>query len=183
MEKYFELYTEVEYIDMIHDHRIRGNICAEYDTDNKIISYSADNISAGYKRNHFDHIIVENIYYLKVEAFANERLKLSSFIQVKQTIAQIKISPSFGIMAWSKRFDTFQIYLPLRLWVVGAKRGEWPTVYQENCKREILEFALSATYLKELLDVGWCLSENTYSTFIDELNEIEPGIKLKIESQ
>ena len=47
----------------------------------------------------------------------------------------------------------------------------------------ILEFALSATYLKGLLDVGWCLSENTYSASIGKLNEIEPGIKMKIESQ
>ena len=71
----------------------------------------------------------------------------------------------------------------MTLLVAGAKRGEWPTSYQGDGKREILEFALSATYLKELLDVGWCLSENTYNASIGKLIKIEPGIKLEIEGQ
>ena len=40
-----------------------------------------------------------------------------------------------------------------------------------------------ATYLISLLAIGWCLSENSYSLFISKLNEIKPGIKLKIDNQ
>ena len=93
----------------------------------------------------------------------------------------MKITTTFGIKACSKCFDTLQIYLSMILWVTGTKWGEWPTAYQEDWKREILKFALSATYVNKLLDVCWCLSENTYSASIGRLIEIEPGIKLKIE--
>ena len=108
---------------------------------------------------------------------------MSSFIQLKHAIAQLKISPSLGIEALSKRFDTFRDYLSRCLWVAGMKRGEWPTAHDEDQKREILECTLLATYLTALSHVGWCLSENTYSAFLGKLNEIQPGIKRAIEYQ
>ena len=65
----------------------------------------------------------------------------------------------------------------------GRKRGGWATAYDERRKGEIFDFALSATYLMLLSDIGWCLSENSNSASISKLNEIKPGIKLKIENQ
>ena len=38
----------------------------------------------------------------------------------------------------------------MTLWVVGVKLGEWHMAYYEDCKQEIFEFAILATYFKEL---------------------------------
>ena len=57
---------------------------------------------------------------------------------------QMKLTQSLKIKAWCQRFDTFQTYLPMTLWLAGSKHGEWPTLYEEDRKREILEFSLSA---------------------------------------
>ena len=50
VERNFKLYTEVECINMIHNHRIRQNICAKYDTDDKTRPYFAANGSVAYKK-------------------------------------------------------------------------------------------------------------------------------------
>lgn len=125
----------------------------------------------------------KSIYHLKVKVFGNKHLKLSSFIQLKRTIVQMKITLCHGVKAWNKRFVTFQDYLPRCLWVVGKKCGEWSTTYDEERKCEILEFALSAIYFTLLSNIGWCLQENSYRVYITTLNKIESGIKLKIENQ
>ena len=70
----------------------------------------------------------------------------------------------------------------MTLWLAGAKCGEWPTAYEEDCKREISEFSLLAVYLTALNDIGWCLQENTYAASISKLVEIEPEIYKKIEA-
>ena len=97
-------------LDMIHNYRIRRKFCAEYDTDNKTRSYFAGDSSAGHTKKQLDNIIGESMYHLKVNILGNQRLGLFSFIQLKQTIAQMKISSSLGIKACSKLFDMFQIY-------------------------------------------------------------------------
>ena len=95
---------------------------------------------------------------------------------------QMKVTQSLKIKAWCQRFDTFQNYLSMTLWLAGAKRGKWPTAYEEDRKREILEFSLSAVYLTALNNIGWCLQENTYAASIGKLVEIEPEIYKKIEA-
>ena len=70
----------------------------------------------------------------------------------------------------------------MTLWLAGAKRGKWPTAYEEDCKREILEFSLLAVYLTALNNIEWCLQENTYVASIGKLAEIEPEIYKKIEA-
>ena len=83
----------------------------------------------------------------------------------------------------SKRFTTFQVYLSRCFWVAGGKSRNWDTVYDEERKRKISKFALSATYLTSLPDILQCLLENSYSASNSKLNEVKPGIKLKIENQ
>ena len=105
---------------------VRRYVQAEFNTDDKIRSYFAVNGSAAYKKRQIEHIIQvqESIYHLKVKIFGNKRLGLSSFIQLKQTIMQMKVTHSLKIKAWCQRFDTFQTYLPMTLWLAGEKRGE-----------------------------------------------------------
>jgi hypothetical protein len=164
------------YINKIEDQRIRAEIRAECPTDNAISVYFGDNANAARKRLKITHIIQECMYHLKLKIFGNERLGRSSFIQLKRTINNMKISPQLGVAAWSKRFDTFQLYLPMTLWDAGAKRGLYPTKYDEERCRELLEYALSPVYLTELHDDGWCLSSKPYAQSITKLKEIEPGI-------
>ena len=94
----------------------------------------------------------------------------------------MKVTQSMKISAWCEQFDTFQTCLPLCLWLAGAKRGEWPTTYDEHCKRGILELALSSVYLTALNAAGWCLQENTFNTSIKKLIKLEPEIYKKIEA-
>ena len=54
----------------------------------------------------------------------------------------LKVSPSCKVKAWCQRFNIFQDYLPRCIWIVGAKQGKWPIVFEEVKKQEILEFAL-----------------------------------------
>ena len=77
---------------------------------------------------------------------------------------------------WSQRFNTFQDYLPRTLWIAGARRSKWPTAFDKERKREILEFSLPHTYLKALSSESWCLSENTFEESIGKITEIEPLI-------
>ena len=72
----------------------------------------------------------------------NEQLGLSSFIELEHTMAQIKITPTYSVKAWNKRFTTFQDYLPRCLWVARAKRGEWPEASDKQREQEILNVAL-----------------------------------------
>ena len=105
-----------------------------------------------------------------------ERLGVSIFIQLNQTVTQLKISDEYGIKKWSQGFNTFQDYLPRYLQITGAKYYEWPTAFGEDRKQEILEFALPCNYLKTLASEGWCLLENTFEASIGKLTEIEPYI-------
>ena len=58
----------------------------------------------------------QRMYVLpQAQIIGNEQLGRSSFIELKRTIANMKISPQLGVAAWSKRFDTFQLYLPMCL--------------------------------------------------------------------
>ena len=75
------------------------------------------------------------MYHLKLKVFGNEWLEKSSFIQLKRIIAQMKISPQLGVVAWSKRFDTFQLHLLMRFWEAGAMGGLYPEKYdEERCR-------------------------------------------------
>ena len=94
----------------------------------------------------------------------------------------MKITQSLKIKAWCQRFDTFQTYLPMTLWLAGAKRREQHTGYDKYKKREILDFSLLTVYLTALNDIGWCLQENTYAASIGKLVEIEPEIYKKIKA-
>ena len=92
----------------------------------------------------------------------------------------MKIGPGCNVKILSKRFNTFQDYLPRCLWVARVKRGEWPEAYGEVCKREIIEFALPKEYQKIFNSDRWCLSENSYDQSIGKIKEIEPEILLKL---
>ena len=116
--------------------------------------------TAAQKKKKTTHIIQECMYHLKLKIFGNETLGRSSFIQLKRTIRNMKISPQLGVAAWSERFDAFQLYLPITLWDAGSKRGLYPTKYDEENCREILEYALSPVYLTKLHDDGLCLQSN-----------------------
>ena len=86
------------------------------------------------------------------------------------------ISPNCNIKRWAKRFDTFQLYLPRCLWVAGAKRGEWPEAYDEEAKKQLLEFALPKEYEAKLISESWCLTTNSFDKSIAKIKEIEPEI-------
>ncbi|OEU21421.1 hypothetical protein FRACYDRAFT_235044 [Fragilariopsis cylindrus CCMP1102] len=175
VETAFEGYSDAEDIDLIEDQTIRDEIRDDCPDDATIDAYfNAGN--AAQKRKKITHIIRECMYHLKLKIFGNETLGRSSFIQLKRSIRNMKISPQLGVAAWSKRFDTFQLYLPMCLWDAGAKKGLYPTRYDEENCREILEYALSPVYLTKLHDDGWCLQSNTYVQSITKLKEIEPGI-------
>ena len=91
-------------------------------------------------------------------------------------MSAMKIGPGYNIKTWSKRFNTFQDFLPRCLWVAGAKQGIWPKAYGEERKREILETVLSKEYHSKLNSEGWCLSENKYDRSIGKIKEVEPEI-------
>ena len=80
----FELYVELECIDMISDHTVKIKIYSLYNTDDKIRLYFRDEDLMLYKVDHLDDIIRELIYHLKVKFFGNEHLWQSSFVQVKK---------------------------------------------------------------------------------------------------
>ena len=69
------------------------------------------------------------------------------------------------------------------LWLAGAKQGEWLSAYDEDWKREILEFSLSVVYLIAFSEIGWCLQKNTFDASIGKLVELEPEIYKRIETQ
>ena len=121
VEAALESYTDVEDVESIEDQRIRLELSIECPTDHAIENYFSSAATAAQKKMKITHIIQECIYHLKLKIFGNERLGRSSFIQLKRTVANMKISPQLGVAAWSKRFDTFQLYLPMCLWDAGAK--------------------------------------------------------------
>ena len=94
----------------------------------------------------------------------------------------MKVMQSMEKSSWCEQFDTFQTYLPMCVWLAGAKRAEWPTTYDEHRKREILEFALSVVCLTALNAEGWCLQENTPDASIEKLVKLELEIYKKIEA-
>ena len=176
VETAFENYSNATDINLIEDQRIRDEIRVECTTDAAIVVYFGNTANAVRKRMKITHIIRECMYNLKLKIFGNERLGRSSFIQLKRAIRNMKISPQLGVASWSKRFDTFQLYLPMCLWDAGAKRNLYPIKYDEENCREILEFALNPVYLTKLHDDGWCLQSNMYAQSIAKLKEIEPEI-------
>ena len=64
------------------------------------------------KKLRMEHIIQVAIHRIKIQIFGNERFGLQSFPQLKRTIAAMKIRPNYNVKTWSKRFNTFQDYLP-----------------------------------------------------------------------
>ena len=176
VEAAFESYFTANNVDNIEDRHVREEIRDKCPVDNAIAIYFGNAASVARKKLKITHIIAECMYHLKLKVFGNKRLGKSSFIQLKRTIAQMKISPQLGVATWSKYFDTFQLYLPMCLWEASAKRGLYPEKYDEERCQEILEYALSLVYLTELSDMGWCLSEKSYGASITKLKEIEPSI-------
>ena len=95
----------------------------------------------------------------------------------------MKITPTHSVKAQNKRFAMFQNYLKgaRGQQEQNAENGQQPMMSSANIKAS--SFFLSATCLMLLSNIGWCLSENSYNVSISKLNEIKPGIKLKIENQ
>ena len=176
VENDYEGYLDPEDVDEIKDYKIQVNIRSTYTTDNQIRVYFGASGTAAAKKERIEHIIQESIYHHKVKIFGNERLGLSSFIQLKRTATQLKVSSNCRIKVWIQLFNTFQEYLSRTLWIAGARRSEWPTAFDEERKREILEFVLPHTYLKALSSESWCLSKNTFEESIGKITEIEPMI-------
>ena len=85
VEESFEAYAQPDDIEKIHNHWVRSEILAEYDTDDKVRTCFVATESVAYKKNRVQHIINESIYHLKVKNFWYEQLGLSSFVQVKRT--------------------------------------------------------------------------------------------------
>ena len=56
--------------------------------------YFRDDMNGAINKAQTIHIIKETSYYLNVKIFGNDCLVLSSFIQLKRTIAQMKITPT-----------------------------------------------------------------------------------------
>ena len=111
VEAAFESYSIATDVTLIEDQRIRLEIAVECPTDHAIGVYFSNAANAARKKMKITHIIQECMYHLKLKIFGNERLGRSSFIQLKRTVANMKISPQLGVAAWSKRFDTFQQYI------------------------------------------------------------------------
>ena len=107
----FESYSIATDVTLIEDQRIRLEIAVECPTDHAIGVYFSNAANAARKKMKITNIIQECMYHLKLKIFGNERLGRSSFIQLKRTVANMKISPQLGVAAWSKRFDTFQLYI------------------------------------------------------------------------
>ena len=120
VEDNFGGYSEPEDINEIKDHKVQENIRSSHFTDNQIRVYFAATGSAVAKKKRIEHIIKESIYHLKVKIFGNERLGHSSFIQLKWTAMQLKVSSNCRIKVWTQRFNTFQDFLPRTLWIAGA---------------------------------------------------------------
>ena len=126
VESDYDKYAEPEDVEQIKSHKIQDDIATKYTTEAQVRTYFAATGAAADKKTRIEHIIQESIYHLKVKIFGNERLGLSSFIQLKRTAMQLKVSPHCRIKVWVQRFNTFQDYLPRTLWIAGAKRSEWP---------------------------------------------------------
>ena len=107
VEEKFEGYSVVEDIDEIHHHYLRAEIRAEFDLDDKIRTYFAGSGTAPYKKKQIEHIIQESVYHLKIKIVGDKRLGLYNFIQLKQTVSQMKVTQSLKIKAWCQRFNTF----------------------------------------------------------------------------
>ena len=60
--------------------------------------------------------------------------------------------------------------------MAGAKRGEWPEAYDEEEKKQLLEFALPKEYEAKLNFESWCLTTNSFDKSIAKIKEIEPEI-------
>ena len=173
---YNQRYAEPEDVDLLFDYKLREEVCTKYTTDAEVRVYFGDAGPAVVKIVRVEHIIREALHRLKIQIFGKEKFGLQSFIQLKRTMTSMKIGNGVKIQQWSKRYNTFQDYLPRCLWVAGAKQGLWPEAYDKERKKEILEFALSKDYITKLNSEGWCLMENTYDQSIHRITEIEPDI-------
>ena len=111
VEATFSILINPEFIGMIGDRAICIKICKLCDTDDKVGLYFRYKNFLFYKEMYFDDIISAYLSKLKVKVFGNKRLELSSFIQLKRTIAQMKFTPSHGVKAQKRRFMMFQDYL------------------------------------------------------------------------
>ena len=187
VESDYRTFKDKTDIPLLCDYKIQGEILAKYPSDDQIITYFGNSAAVGVvvgdaqcKKIRVEHIIREAIHRIKLLIFGDERLGHKSFIQLKRTMTSMKIGPNCDIKSWSKRMNTFQEYLPNTLWVAGAKEGKWPTEFDEERKREILEFALAKEYTAKLNSVAWCLSENSYDRSIAKIKEVEPEILSKL---
>ena len=168
---YKNVYVEPEAVNLLTNYKVREEILQECTTDAQVRVYFGIAGNADMKKLRVEHIIKEAIHRIKIQVFVNEKFSLQSFIQLKRTMLAMKVGPGCNIKIWSKRFNTFQDFLPKCLWVAGAKQGLWPEAYGEERKREILEFALSKEYQTKLNSEGWCLSENLYDQSIGKMSQ------------
>ena len=109
---YKNVYVEPEAVNLLTNYKVREEILRKYTTDDQVQIYFGDGGSADVKKLRVEHIIQEAIHRIKIQIFGNKRFGLQSFIQLKGTIAAMKIAPGCNIKAWSKRFNTFQDFLP-----------------------------------------------------------------------
>ena len=100
VESDYDKYAEPEDVEEIKNHKVQVDILKEYTTDDKIRTYFAATGAVAVKKKRIKHIIQESIYQLKVNIFGNERLGLSSFIQLKPTAMQLKVSSNCRINVW-----------------------------------------------------------------------------------
>ena len=109
---YKNIYKGLEAINLLTDYRIREEILIKYTTDDQVRIYFGDGGAANVKKLRVEHIMREDIHQIKIQIFGNERFRLQSFLQLKQTITAMKIGANCNIKSWSKQFNTFQDYLP-----------------------------------------------------------------------
>ena len=169
---YKNVYAELVSVNLLTNNKVREEILRKYTTDDEVRTYFGIQGSAEMKKLRVEHIMQEAIHRIKIQVFGNEKFGLQSFIQLKRTMTAIKVGSGCNIKTWSKRFNTFQDFLPRCLWVAGAKQGLWPEAYGEERKREILEFALRNNSNRSLiLKDGVCLKTRM-------INQLERSKKL-----
>ena len=120
-------YVEPEDVSLLDDYKIQKEIREKYTTDDQIRTYFTDGGGdPACKKLRVDHIIHETIHRFKIQVFGNETFGLKSFIQLKRTMNGMRIGPNCDVNSWSKKFNTFQEFLPRCLWVAAAKDGKLP---------------------------------------------------------
>ena len=92
----FKGYSKADDVNKLMDHKIYEDIRNACTTDNQIMVYFAASGNAAMKKKRAEHIIQASIYQL-IKILGNEQLGLSSFIQLKQTATQLKISSNYNV--------------------------------------------------------------------------------------